>query len=227
MLNKLKTLVKELGPLNSLLYVVHSVLSNPTNGWARIERFLLVAQPVPIAPRLPPSRAASLEIRQLMPGDHLLTQCPRPEAVIADRYSQGAICLAAVKNDVLQGFLWLIHGGYEEDVARVRFVLPESGHAVWDFDVYVAPAYRLGFTFLKLWDAADTYLRERGVIWSMSRISAFNTGSLSSHGRLGAHSIGTATFIILGPLQVMFSSLAPRLYLSIGKYRPLLVLPDQ
>lgn len=224
MLNKIKGLLKELGALNAALYALHIALSKATAGGARIERFLLVAQPVSPGPRLAPSRSKGTEIRRVEPGDALLSQFPRPEAVIADRYRQGAICLAVVKGEQVQGYLWLIQKGYDEDVARVRFVLPASGRAAWDFDVYVAPEFRLGFTFVKLWDAADAYLRERGIRWSMSRISLFNAGSLASHGRLGAAPIGTATFIILGPAQIMAVPRWPFISLSWGNTRPALNL---
>lgn len=225
-LNKLKKLWEDLGPINAPLYLLHLALSVPTGGRAKIERFIFVAQPIHDAPLLPPGKAATSTARQLKPGDPLLTQCPRPAEVIADRFAQGAICLAIVKNDVLQAFLWLIQKHYDEDVARVRFVLPPSGKAAWDFDVYVAPAYRLGYTFLKLWDIANLHLRELGVRWTLSRISAFNAGSLSSHSKLGARKIGSATFLIAGPLQIMTSSLSPKLHISFGKSRPQLLMPE-
>jgi hypothetical protein len=199
----------------------------PTGGRAKVERFILVAQPVHDTALLPPGKAATSIARQIDPGDPLLSQCPRPAEVIADRYAQGAICLAIVKNDILQAFIWLIQKHYDEDVARVRFVLPPSGIAAWDFDVYVAPAYRLGYTFLKLWDVANAHLRGLGAHWSLSRISAFNAGSLASHSRLGARPFGTATFIIIGPLQIMFSSLSPRFHISFGKSRPNLLMPEK
>jgi len=225
-LNKLKKLWEDLGPINASLYLLHLALSVPSGGRAKVERFMLVAQPVHDTPLLPAGKAASSTARQLEPGDPLLAQCPRPAEVIAERYAQGAICLAISKGDVLQAFIWLIQKHYDEDVARVRFVLPLSGIAAWDFDVYVAPAYRLGYTFLKLWDTANAHLRELGARWSVSRISAFNAGSLASHSRLGARQIGTATFIILGPLQIMLSSLSPRFHISFGKSRPNLLMPE-
>lgn len=225
-LNKLKKLWQDLGPINASLYLFHLALSVPTGGRAKVERFIFVAQPIHDMPLLLPGKAATSMARQLNPDDPLLTQSPRSTEVIADRFAQGAICLAIVKNDILQAFLWLIHKHYDEDVARVRFILPSSGKAVWDFDVYVAPAYRLSYTFLKLWDTANAHLREHGVRWSLSRISAFNAGSLSSHSKLGARPIGSATFIIAGPLQIMTSSLSPKFHLSFGQSRPKLLMPE-
>lgn len=225
-LNKLSKLWEELGPISAPLYLLHLALSVPSGGRAKIERFILVAQPVHDAPLLPPGKVVNSTARQLDPGDPLLAQCPRPAEVIAERYAQGAICLAISKGDVLQAFIWLIQKHYDEDVARVRFVLPPSGNATWDFDVYVAPAYRLGYTFLKLWDAANAHLRGLGARWSLSRISAFNAGSLASHSRLGARQLGTATFFIAGPVQIMLSNLSPGFHISFGKSRPNLLMPE-
>ena len=229
MLNKLKTLTglwKDLGPFNTALYLLHRILSGPSRGRAGIERFIFVAQPVPAETHLPANKSVQSAVKRLNPDDPLLTQCQRPAAVIAARFAQGAICLAIIKGDQLQGSIWLIERHYDEDVVRARFVLPASGKAVWDFDVYVAPKYRLGFTFLKLWDAANAHIRERGACWTFSRITAFNLGSLASHTRLGARPFGSATFLTLGQIQIMVSNLAPKLHISFGKARPELLLPD-
>jgi len=226
MLTKLKKLWRDMGPLNAVLYLIHRVLSALTGGRASIERFIFVAQPVPVKPYISPSKATTSVIKTLLSGDALLTQCMRPPQVIAARFAQGATCLAIVKEEQLQAAIWLIHGHYDEDVVRARFMLPRSGTAAWDFDVYVAPAYRLGFTFLRLWDAANAYLREAGILWSYSRITAFNLGSLASHGRLGASPFGSATFLTLGPIQIMISSLRPWLHISLGHFQPELIMPE-
>ena len=227
MMSKFQRLCADMGIANALLYVVHRVLSRLTAGHAGIERFIFVAQPVPNQPHIPPGKATTSVVRHLLPGDVLLAQCMRPDEVIAARFAQGAKCLAIVKDDQLQAAIWLIHGHYDEDVVRARFMLPPSGIAAWDFDVYVAPKYRLGFTFLRLWDAANAYLRDAGVRWSYSRITAFNLGSLASHSRLGASPFGSATFLTLGPAQLMISTLRPWLHVSLGKSQPELIMPDR
>ena len=226
MLTKFRQLRADMGTLNALLYGLHRVLSKLTGGRAGIERFIFVAQPVPEQPHIPPQKATTAVVKHLLPGDALLVQCMRPDEVIAARFAQGAKCLAIVKHDQLQAAIWLIHGQYDEDVVRARFVLP-SGIAAWDFDVYVAPKYRLGFTFLRLWDAANAYLRDAGVMWSYSRITAFNLGSLASHSRLGASPFGNAPFLTLGPVQLMISTLRPWMHISLGKSQPKLIMPER
>jgi hypothetical protein len=141
---------------------------------------------------------------------------PPPLEVIRLRYEQEAICLAAFEGKSLVGYLWLLLGPYEEDEVRCRFIPMPEGKAAWDFDVYVVPGYRFGIGFLRLWDEANRYLKERGIQWTMSRISAFNAVSLASHRRLGARVVGHAVFVVLGPCQLALTTVFPFVHLSIS-----------
>lgn len=226
MFKKLKALTHEMGGAYLLPYLAHRVLVALTGGWAHVEAFLLVAQPVAAAPLLPARRGADISLVSLTPGDPLLKQLPRPQSVIADRYRQGAHGFAAVRDGQLLGCIWLIMNRYDEDVVRIRYKLPASGCCAWDFDVYVDPAHRLGFTFAKLWDAANAFLRERGVSWSLSRISAFNRASLSSHSRMGARELGWVTVLTLGQVEFLVSNCQPGFHVSWGRGRADLELPD-
>jgi hypothetical protein len=223
--NKFRELVRGLGARHAPYYVAQRILSRLGFGHARIERFILVAQPVPDKPRLPATRAKDVSIVELHVGHPLLANMPRPPEIIADRFRQGSHCLAAVRDGRMLGYLWLILDGYDEDMARLRFQLPSPACA-WDFDVFVFPEHRLGFTFLKLWDGTDAWLRERGVRYSLSRISAFNAGSRSSHGGLGARPVGLVTVLVAGGMELMWSGCPPRLRLSGPRTRPVLRLPD-
>ena len=90
--------------------------------------------------------------------------------------------------------------------------------------MHVEPEFRMGRSFLRLWDAANALLRERGVCWSISRISAFNPVSLNSHARLGTRLLGKVTFVVLGSLQVSFTGqLIPHFSVS-DKSPPILQL---
>lgn len=121
-------------------------------------------------------------------------------------------------------FLWLIFEAYNEDMARIRYRLPNQEY-VWDFDVYVYPEHRLGFTFAKLWDGADTWLRLRNVKFSYSRISAFNPSSRFSHESLGANEIGIVNITIIGSRELMWSSFPPKWALYNMNTRPTIQLP--
>lgn len=225
-IKKISRLINDFGKTNAILYLLSKALSVPSGRKVQLERYFLVAQPVQDKPFLPPGKGKNSTISELTPAHPLLSQLPRPAEVIADRFAQGAFCLALVKEDQVQAFIWLIRRQYNEDVALVRYLLPERANTVWDFDVYVAPPYRLGFTFLKLWDAAYAHLRSMGVQWSISRISAFNKDSLSSHIRLGAKTFASVTFLKIGSLQILFSSLHPWLHVSLGKNCPEIRIPD-
>ena len=66
----------------------------------------------------------------------------------------------------------------------------------------------------RLWDEANSLLRQRGVAWSISRISILNTKSLAAHDKLGIRTLATALFLRSGKLQAMLASVPPYVHLS-------------
>lgn len=213
MLSRAKALVADLGWCDAFIYVLDTVLYRLTKRQC-VWKYYLFAQPVPASTLLPPARGRSIVIISIPPGDPVITEVNRPKQVIDERYRQGAICLGAFKANRLIGFLWFVIGPYIEDEVRCRFLPQPEGQAAWDFDVYLDPINRTGFAFGRLWDEANTYLRQRGVIWTMSRISAFNLTSIRSHQKLGAAKIGSALYLRAGEYQLMFATLAPYVHLS-------------
>ena len=141
---------------------------------------------------------------------------PLDAKVLDFRFGQDAVCFGAFQADEMVGRIWLCLGPYLEDEVRCRFCPQPAGKASWDFDVYIRPDLRTGLVFARLWDTANGFMRDRGVTWSFSRISAFKPRSLASHSRLGARTIGTATFLCAGRWQVMVSCLRPYLFISSG-----------
>jgi len=204
---------RRLGFTDSLYYFASLVLARGSRGQARIVRYHLVAQPVP--PGVPP-RPGRVIVTEVKPGDPIIASFPRRPAVIERRFAGGAICLAAQEEGRFAGYLWLRLGPYDEDEVRCRYVTAPPERTAWDFDVYVEPAYRMGRTFARLWAAAHALLRDRGVEWTMSRISAFNAESLRSHARLGLTRLRTVTFLRAGSVQVLLSPASPWLHLSAG-----------
>jgi hypothetical protein len=224
LLGKFRGLVRELGLTRALCYLLHR-LGAKSGGLLALHSYLLVAQPVPAGPLLAGGRGRSIVVRRLDSQDPRLLALPLDEAVLAYRAGQGAICLAAFKEEAIIGCLWLCLSPYEEDEVRCRYKPMPDGKASWDFDVYLAPEHRSGLGFPRLWDEANAFLRQRGVAYSWSRISAFNPVSLASHARLGARVAGQATFLRLGRCQLMVASLPPRWHLSFRrKDRPSLTL---
>lgn len=215
MLRKLLEPFKEFGAVSGALYILDRALKR-LGLPAGVYRYILVAQPVPDRPLLGPRRGQSIAVRQVSRGDPALAAMPLSDDVLEYRFAQGALCFGAFQGEAMIGCLWICLGSYDEDEVRCRFVPLPPGGASWDFDIYVRDDLRTGLAFARLWDTVNADLRGRGVAWSFSRISAFNPRSLASHNRLGARRIGTATYLSLGPWQVMLSSLPPRLHVSTG-----------
>ena len=205
-LESLRDAVRRLGLREGLLFAVATVLSRISGGHARLYRYRFVAQPVGAPLRAGQSRES---IRSVGADDPLVAQFPRPAHVVAKRFRMGAHCFVAERNGRFAGFLWLKEKHYPEDEVRCAYILEATDAAVWDFDVHVEPDFRLGRTFVRLWDYANGWMRENGYRWTISRISAFNRESLAAHARLGIQPIGSATFLRLGTLQIALLDRAP------------------
>lgn len=212
MIGKLRRAAAELGFWNALCYGVDQLLYDRL-GWGGLVRYRFYAQPVPPVPERP-LRMGKQEVRQLRPGDPAFQDLPLDDAVLAYRFGQGAVCHAITEDGHAVACLWFCFERYVEDMVRATYGMDPADRTAWDFDVYVAPSHRAGRTFARLWQAGNAYLREQRVDWSLSRISAYNIPSITSHERLGARMVGRASFLWLGPVQIMVSSLSPRVHLS-------------
>jgi hypothetical protein len=212
MTSRILLTVKQIGWLNGMLYALALLLQRVSAGHWRLFKYQLVAQAVP-QHALSGARGRQIEVHCLRHAGELPHGFPRRPEVIAQRFTQSAVCLAAFRNGQLAGCLWLCHGPYLEDEVRARFV-PPARDAAWDFDVNVLPEHQLGLVFARLWDEANRLLAHQGARWSCSRISAFNRASISSHARIGTHTLGHAIFLCCGSWQWTMSTLAPYLHLS-------------
>lgn len=214
---RIKALVRELGWWDAVLYVISRGTQLVSFGRASLIVYRFYAQPVFAEPLLPSHRGRQIQLRWITQEEATTLTWPRPQHVIDRRFERGVKCLGAFRNGEMIGFLWLTLGAYEEDEVRSLFIPSPQGEAVWDFDVYVAPAHRLSPVFLKLWETAFKWLEEHGYRYSFSRISAFNTASLRSQQRLGGSSIARGAFLRLGGVQVYLGGLRPFLHMS---FRP-------
>lgn len=205
-----------MGWKDGALYIIARIISGISRGRAELRKYYFVSQPIPDRPLLPAKRGASTVVGQVDSQHPLVSRFPRPAQIVAQRFARGALCFLATQDDHFVGFLWLQRGGYLEDEVRCLFTPLPANQVAWDFDVHVEPEYRNGFVFARLWDTANDFLREAKVKWSVSRISAFNAGSINSHLRLGAFPIGSACFLCLGHFQLSLSSIAPFMHFSAG-----------
>lgn len=205
---------RKLGALNGMLLLADRLLGALSGNQARIIRYYLAAQPVPSISSDTLRPTASSPVRQILREDPIVVDFPRPAAVIAARFAAGSRCYVAEVRGQFAGYLWLAFGGYDEDEVRCRYEFAEPGVCSWDYDVYIEPAFRLGRTFARLWEAANRDLATESVRWSFSRISAFNPGSLAAHRRMGMETLFSATFFCLGRVQFALIGAAPFLHLS-------------
>jgi hypothetical protein len=198
----------------ALLYVAQGVLHRLSGGRAQIVPYALVAQPLHSQALAQVRDDPRSSVGAITEEAEVVQEFPRPPEVIAHRFATGATCHVALVKDRFAGFIWFRRDGYMEDEVRCHFRLSDPARSVWDFDVYVAPEFRLGRTMARMWKSVGAVLRQDGAEWSISRISLFNAGSLSSHARLGARRIGTAVFLVLGRFQLGGFSHAPYLHAS-------------
>lgn len=224
-ISKFRKTLSDMGLAIGLLYLFSRSLEAVSRGWIRLIAYHLVAQPVSEQSSLPERRGRTIDVREIRAEEAFDLPVSRPREVLEARFAQNARCLMASAKGRFLGFLWFVHGPYEEDEVRCLFVPEPANEVAWDFDVFVDPSARLGFAFLRLWDAANVRLSSQGVKWSISRISAFNLSSLASHRRMGLKTIATAAFFCAGPLQLLVATHRPYLHLALGRgSRPVMKL---
>ena len=213
MISKLLDTFAELGLFTGLLYL-------SDQAWERVFRrrliyaYAIVRQPV-VPARL--RQSSGYEVRVFESVDSarsVLEQFETPAQIVQERFQEGYQCLTLQKENALQGYGWLALDEYMEDEVRCRFVPIPAGLTGWDFDVFVLPEFRGTMTFVRLWDAINAHYASIGRQWSMSRISRFNVASMRSHRSMGAEVVASTVFVVIGRLQLMFSSTRPRLHLS-------------
>lgn len=216
---KITNNIQELGVIEGTLYCLGVFLEKISLGRIRLIRYLFVAQPIPATSttHLRPSPKSQIGLTE--PNSPLVKAFPRPAEVIAKRFQDGNICIAASNEGQFTGYIWIAHGHYDEDEIRCRYQLAEPDRCVWDFDVYVEPAHRLGRCLARLWDFTNNHLSQSGKHWSFSRIAASNVESIRSHRRLGIQPLFSASFLCIGTMQLMLSTHRPFFHVSLSSSR--------
>jgi hypothetical protein len=217
-MKRFRDLFREMGYSDGLLYLTARAAGIMTFGRVELRKYYFVSQPVPDRSLLPPARGNRITVETADRSHPLAGRFPRPLHVIETRYASGARCFLASKDGQFVGFLWLQMGGYLEDEVRCRFNPAPAGYTAWDFDVHIEPEHRNTFAFARLWDTANAFLRDAGVKWSVSRISAFKPGSINSHVRLGAFPVGQACFLNGRKWQLMISITPLHIHFSRGQH---------
>jgi hypothetical protein len=184
-------------------------------GRVRLLHYLIVAQPVPAAPTQRATPARSLAVERIGPGHPLLLQFPHRADALRKRFAEQAVCHAAHHDGKLVGYLWLQETPFADRDAGCLFVPAPQGRSAWDYDLWIAPAWRMSRAFLRLWDEAHAYLRSRSVQWTLSCVSSSNPASLASHQRLGARVLSHAWILRVGTRQLAVFTQPPFVDLSL------------
>jgi hypothetical protein len=179
-----------------------------------VEKYYVVAQPVAERSLLPEGRGKSILVRQIDRDHPLISQLARPRDEMARRFAGGAQCFLAIRENRVIGHLWVTRTAYREPVHRCEFAPQPLGRTSWDFDMWIDPAERLGLAFARLWDQCNSYLREQGVTWTCSRVSAFNPESLQAHARLGMRIMHSLLYFGAGQIELLIANVAPFVALS-------------
>jgi hypothetical protein len=170
----------------------------------RLRRYLFVEQPV----RDLPKAISAFQPDTYMHDDLRLAELWPEQSLRRYRFGQGARCLVVARHGRLAGGIWFADQTYIEDEVRATYRFG-SAHS-WDFGLYIHPNYRATRAFAALWGAAAVDLAARGKQGSLSRIADYLAPSLQAHARMGAKSIGCATFLSLATKQYCWSSGAAR-----------------
>ncbi len=209
---RVRAVLREYGVRVALGFAVHRLLGRASGGSCGLFWYQFYRQPV--GDQLLVKEDPGLNFLWLDHHEAILEEIPRPVANLRARFEQDVKSLVVLKRGELIACAWFGFGRFWEDEVRCIYRMPAA--AVWDFDVYVVPRYRLGRTFARTWQAANTLLVKAGITHSFSRISAYNRHSVLSHQRLGAAQVGTALFLRLGALQLMCGNIAPYVSFTIS-----------
>ena len=208
MWRRLASPLREFGWRDGALYLIDRLLRgvSPACG---LYLYDLVRQPIGREPLLSANRLKNLRFAEVPRGHPDIDRMPARAEIKARRFEQAARCLGVYRNDVLIAYVWLCFDAYEEDEVRCTYRLVQPDRSVFDFDLYVFPEHRMGTAFTAVWHGANTWLRERGIEDTFSRVTRFNLASRRSHAHLKAARVGVAAFLKLWRVEIMMASVAP------------------
>lgn len=216
---KLRSPLREFGFVAGSLYLLDQALSRVSPGLG-VYAYEMMVQPIVDKPLLSAGLSKNLEFREIRRGDPEIDLMPARADIKESRFEQKAMCLGTYQRGTLIGYIWFAFGEYKEDEARCTYVLPKDYPSVFDFDLYVMPEKRMGIGFMGIWHGANRYLWDRGVRYTFSRLTRFNTASRRSHSHLGWKRVGRVAFLKLWGLQLMVSDLRPFVHVCFGALNP-------
>lgn len=205
--------LRRLGFVGSAAYYIPRAVARVSRGRCTIFPIAFYAVPVP-TDELVRDTGTGITVKALSHDSIPESKFGRPDGVVAQRFAAGHTCIGAANGSDLMGFMWISLDDVEERLVRCVFEPGPKGQVAWDYDFFIAPRYRLGRTFARLWDGARSYLTECGVRASISWIEPSNIGSIRAHERLGARRVGWAAFVSLWGAQLTVCSVPPYFHWS-------------
>ncbi len=206
----IKDLFRRLGTADAILLAVSKMARKLSFGKVILRRYYVFLQPIDQIVVLPARRGRSINVRLIAADDPIVQDFPRPPSEIEDRFRSGSECIVAESDGLISGFFWLHYDRYDDPEANVRFQLHPHTVTNWDFDLYVSPEHRGGWTFAKLWSMAGGLLKDRGIHSSVSIVWFENENSISSHRRLGAFPLFSAFHLKFGHTILHIAGISPR-----------------
>lgn len=190
-------------------YKLDRLLAKASRGRIRLWVLCLYLQPVPSRPLLAPPRHTNLRFGIVTAAEISASEFKRPKAAIDSRFERGSVCVAGRTDQGVAGYLWLHFGRLRERMFACDFEGLPAGRTCWDYDLEIAPQYRLGRTFARLWDETFRVLRERGIAHTASWIHCANLASRRSHERMGATRVGWLILLDVFGFKMALASSRP------------------
>lgn len=201
--------VRHLGFKGAAAYYIPRAVSMATRGGCKVLPLAFYVLPVRGERLLANGKDGNLKVELLAPEAISEEAFGRPEGVVAARFAKGDSCLGVLGASGLVGFMWLSDGPVAERLVNCVFEPGPKGLVAWDYDFFIAPRYRMGRAFAKLWDGAMDHLEAAGYKATVSWIEMSNVNSIRAHLRLGARKVGWAVFITILNAQLTLSSFRP------------------
>lgn len=218
---------KEFGAVAGALYAADRILRrfSPRLGLLVYE---MMAQPISGRPLLPSNLVKGLELVEIGRGHPDIGSMPVREGIVPARFEQGARCLGLYRQGTLIGYMWFCRDRYDEDEMRATYHLADPQRSVFDFDFYLFPEHRVGLGFMALWNGANRFLHDQGILYTFSRLTRFNVASRRAHAHLGWKCVGNVVCLQAGNVELTFSTLKPFVALtwSRGQRIDLVLAPD-
>lgn len=209
--------IRRIGFLGWFTYSVGRFLDVVSGGCAQLTSLWIYAQNVSEIPSVSARQNDRIQVRVVGIDQLPESAFDRPTDAISERFAQGSICIAALKDAELVGFMWLQYESLRERLVRCDFVPLPNGRACWDFDVFVAPPFRMSRTFGRLWYHAKSQLQARGIETTLSWIAFDNIASRRAHERMGARRIGWTLILTVAKAQLLLASTSPYIHFSISE----------